>query len=144
MKHDEKGREIMDTTPVEVPLEFQRPLTMQEEIRRMVRQELSRAAEASGFETFEESDDFDVEDDDDLLFMSPYEIKEMAHDGPIESLDGIPGAVRTEEPSSREAREEGISSEGAARGEGEGASDAGPGAGSSGRAAGQEGGSEPN
>lgn len=142
MKFDEKGREVLDPTPIEVPLSFRRPLTMQEEIQRMVRQELSRAAESSGFESFEESDDFDVEDDDDLVFMSPYEIREMAHDGPPESLDGVPGLVRSESRSPGEAGEEGSPPEGASGGEGEGARDAGPRAGSAGRAAGEEGAGE--
>lgn len=88
-KYDEHGNEIPDQTPVEVPLSFKKPLTLAEEVRRMVRNELSQVAENQGAETFEEADDFDVEDDDDLAFMSPYEILEMSDDGPNPPLDGV-------------------------------------------------------
>lgn len=63
---DDRGRQIPDQRPVEVPLELRRPLSIQEEIKRFVRQELSRRAEASALETFEESDDFELDDEDDV------------------------------------------------------------------------------
>lgn len=109
-EYDERGREIMDQTPLEVPLNFRPPLTLAEEIRRMVRRELSQAAEASGMESFEESDDFEIDDDDDLEFVSPYEILEMKHDGPIESLDGT--------AEDRASRDDGDSGEDRTGGEG--------------------------
>lgn len=86
--YDEYGNEIADETPLEVPLSFKKPLTLAEEVRRMVKNEMSQMAESQGAETFEEADDFEVEDEDDLAFMSPYEIMEMTHDGPPESLEG--------------------------------------------------------
>lgn len=69
---NERGQQIPDQTPVEVPLRFTRPLSMQDEIRRFVRQELSNRAADDGAESFEEADDFEVDDDEDLA--SPYEL----------------------------------------------------------------------
>lgn len=83
MRFDTFGREIPDPTPMEVPHDWKRPLSLHEEIRRFVRSELSRQAEAQGEESFEEADDFDVDEDPDPL--SPYEIPEA----PIEALGGV-------------------------------------------------------
>jgi len=63
MRYDEFGRELPDTTPVARPAGFRPPPTLTEQIRRMVRGELSQQAAAAGQETFEEADDFDVDDD---------------------------------------------------------------------------------
>lgn len=82
-RHDELGREVPDPRPVSVPHGWQRPLTLQEEIRRYIRVEMSKQAAQDGEETFEEADDFDVEDEDDLA--SPYEIPE----GLPEVLGGV-------------------------------------------------------
>lgn len=46
--------------------------TLEERMRRMIRDEMSYAAEQQGMETFEEADDFDVDDDMDPESM--YEI----------------------------------------------------------------------
>lgn len=70
--HDDRGREIPDPRPVEVPLNMKRPLTIQEEIQRFIRVEASLAAQAAEQETFEEADDFDVGDDPEIT--SPYEL----------------------------------------------------------------------
>lgn len=68
--------EYPDPTPVEMPLGFKRPPTLQEEIQRIVRIQLSQQAQAEGFETFEEANDFEMDEDPDPL--SPYEVSEMA------------------------------------------------------------------
>lgn len=66
MKYDERGHEVLDTTPIERPVGWTRPPTMQEMIQRYVREEVSRAAAQAGEESFEEAEDFDVDDDPDL------------------------------------------------------------------------------
>lgn len=63
IEHTASGREIVDNRPVEMPLGFKKPEPLSEQIQRMVRRELSRAAEQSGFESFDEANDFEVEDD---------------------------------------------------------------------------------
>lgn len=65
---DERGREIPDPTPVEMPLNFKRPETIQEMIRRLVNVQNS---DELGAETWEEANDFDV--DDDVDFNTEYE-----------------------------------------------------------------------
>lgn len=70
-KLDEHGREIGDPKPVAIPVGFKRPETLAEQVQRLVRTSISRQAEAEGKETFEESEDFDVGDDDDP--RTPYE-----------------------------------------------------------------------
>lgn len=70
--HDEKGREIPDQTPVALPIGWKAPPTLHEQIQRYIRNEVSRQAAELGEETFEEADDFYVEDDPEM--RSPYEI----------------------------------------------------------------------
>lgn len=56
--------EKTDPTPAGVPVNFKRPLTLQEQMLRAIRSEdFRRAMQARGFETPEEADDFDIPDD---------------------------------------------------------------------------------
>lgn len=65
------GLEVPDPTPMAPPVGYVQHVPLAEQIRAMVRSEaLRQAAEAQGAETFEEADDFDVEDFDP---SSPYE-----------------------------------------------------------------------
>lgn len=79
------GAEIPDDTVMEPPLGFIQQPSMMELIAQMVRSEhLRRAAEAEGFETFEEADDFEVEDEDNEP-MSAYQMED--------GFEPIPNAV---------------------------------------------------
>lgn len=92
MKFDDRGRELPDDTPVEVPLNWKRPPSMQEMIKQHIRVEMSRQAADSGFESFEESDDFEVDEDPDPL--SQYELREMVEErpkSPVEAPQEKPG-----------------------------------------------------
>jgi len=60
---DDNGHEVPDPTPLRIPGGFKRPETLQEQVARLVRGSISREAEAAGYETFEESEDFDVDDE---------------------------------------------------------------------------------
>lgn len=65
-KLDENGWEKLDDTPVEIPVGFERPLTLEEQVRRLMATEYQRVSALQGMdgvETPEEADDFDVEDD---------------------------------------------------------------------------------
>jgi len=76
---DEKGREIPDPTPLEMPAGMNRPLTIEEQIQRYVRGHLSRMAAENGQETFEEADDLEMDEyDDPDDIMTPYEVHVMA------------------------------------------------------------------
>lgn len=71
---DEEGREILDPTPMAIPAGFKRPDSIADQVRRLVRShELARAAEAAGLETFEESEDFDIDETFDP--HTPYELQ---------------------------------------------------------------------
>lgn len=58
----QKGREYIDPAPVEWPLGVDVPESLEQKIARMVRMGVSDHAEQQGLETFEESNDFDVDD----------------------------------------------------------------------------------
>ncbi len=69
---DRYGRETPDPTPLAPPIGHNPQPSLTQQIRDMVRSErLARDLEASGVETFEDADDFDVGDDYDP--SSPYE-----------------------------------------------------------------------
>lgn len=58
------GSEVPSEVPLAPPLGYIRQPTMVEHIRNMVRSEhLRLAAEAAGAESFEDADDFDIDDD---------------------------------------------------------------------------------
>nr|QJB19881.1 MAG: hypothetical protein [Microvirus sp.] len=63
MAYNAKGEEILDPTPVAVPIHFKAPQPLNDRIREMVRREASLYAMENGQETFEEADDFNCEDD---------------------------------------------------------------------------------
>lgn len=66
------GAELPDPTPVAPPIGYNPQKSMFDHVRDMVRSErLKQEAEAAGFETAEEADDFEVGDDYDPT--SPYE-----------------------------------------------------------------------
>lgn len=71
--YTKKGEEIPDPTPMALPVGFRRPETLGDRMKILLRnEEFKRAQEALGEETFEEADDFDV-DDPDPLDGAPYE-----------------------------------------------------------------------
>lgn len=81
---DEKGREVLDPTPIAVPLRFKRQ-SFVEHIQAAVRREMSLMAQNHELESFEDADDFDVGDED--WIRSPYEIdadQEFASLYPVE------------------------------------------------------------
>lgn len=65
------GFEYPDPTPVEMPTRLKLPQRQVDRVRDIIRRELSAAAEAQGFESFDEADDFELEGEDPI---SPYEI----------------------------------------------------------------------
>lgn len=82
MKFDSQGRELPDPTPVAMPLDCKRPESLTEQIRRMIRGEMSNQAAAEGKETFEEANDFEVPEEDAELTGTQYEL--MADELPRE------------------------------------------------------------
>jgi len=78
-KYNEKHQEIPDQTPVEMPLGYEKPESLEHMIARMIRTTSNLAAKTNHIETFEEADDFD-DDDDDL--KSPYQMSDMEEEEP--------------------------------------------------------------
>lgn len=72
---DDQGRQIPDPRPVEWPTGLSRPPSLQDEIKRFVRMELSRQAADQGVESFEEADDFDLDEDPDVVPRTAYELE---------------------------------------------------------------------
>lgn len=68
-----KATEVLDSTPVAMPVNFHRPPTLQEQIQRLTRQSLNKLAAQEGKESFEEADDFDIGED--FEPASPHEIE---------------------------------------------------------------------
>ena len=85
----------LDVTPVEVPLEYRHPPTIKEELQRYVRYEISRLGEKEGFETFEEADDFEMDDVEEPDWESEFEVVDMEDELPV-SLDGAPSPEEAE------------------------------------------------
>lgn len=57
------GQEMGDPVPTAPPVGYTPGPSLSDMVRRMIHNEISTAAELNEFETFEEADDFDVEDD---------------------------------------------------------------------------------
>lgn len=70
---DENGREIVDSTPRRIALGLgqakQEPLHVM--VKRMIRENANAFAMENGNETFEEANDFDI--DDEFVVQTPYE-----------------------------------------------------------------------
>lgn len=78
---DEFGRELPDPTPMEVPVSYCQGPTLKETIQRMMHHEMLRQrADAEGFDSFEEGDDFEIEDDP----LDPHTPYEAYFDPPVE------------------------------------------------------------
>lgn len=74
------GTQVLENTPVEVPLGWNAPESIEVTIARMVRAQLSVAADAAGFETLDEAYDFDMPEGDDFEeHLTPAEMHAMMH-----------------------------------------------------------------
>lgn len=71
-RHNEKGQEVLDNTPLAVPLKYKRPKTDFTRFAEQMRA-ASRLAAMSGMETEEEANDFHIEDDDFPMPDAPWE-----------------------------------------------------------------------
>ncbi len=78
-----KGEEILDSTPMAVPIGYSHPEDLQTKMRRIVKNEMSMQAQNNDQESFDEADDFDIGDD--FEPKSPYE---NDFDPEMEKTDG--------------------------------------------------------
>lgn len=83
-------REPVDPTPLEVPTN-KRPPTLREQLQAYIRQQVSLTAQESGYDSFEDEDDFE-DDENEGEWFSPYELSDMQPDqeagAPLETLEG--------------------------------------------------------
>lgn len=95
--------EVPDPTPLHVPGKSDRPLSLRDEMRRFVREELSKQASQHDAGTFEDEDDFE-EEDDAMDLLTPYTVSNLVPEGaaPDDDLEGkpTPEDLTPEEPSS--------------------------------------------
>lgn len=74
--------EYPDPTPCAMPLGCERPEPLADMIRRLVRNEWSAQAAEAGEETFDEANDFEVDEDPDTGLFSPYELLPLQEERP--------------------------------------------------------------
>ena len=93
----ETGKEQPDPTPVHIPGKAEKPLSLREEMRRFVREELSKQVQKEDYGSFDEEDDFE-EENPDLDMLSPYTVHELKPEGESlpDDLNGEPEVVPTD------------------------------------------------
>lgn len=67
---DENGHEVLDNTPVEIPVQFRRPETLAEQVARLVK---ANQVNTPGVEEFDDFEDFDDFGEDPADFATPWE-----------------------------------------------------------------------
>lgn len=85
---NEDGREVNNPAPIAYPGRLDDKPSLQDQIKRLLRIELSRQMAAQGHETFDEANDFDVDSDPEPF--SPFEIKELIPETPDEPAPQAP------------------------------------------------------
>lgn len=88
IQFDTKGREIPDPRPLELAPGSIRPESLQSMMQRLIREQLSRHAVEQGEESFEEANDFDIEDEDFDDPLTKYEEMGVEHVNAGESEEG--------------------------------------------------------
>lgn len=71
-----KENEELDPTPMAMPLGYKKPESLQQMMIRMIHDaDFQRKMREQGVETIDESDDFEMEDDENYLPRTPYELE---------------------------------------------------------------------
>lgn len=98
------GREVLNPTPMAPPLNYVQEESVTDRLHEMlVRERVRRELEEGITETEEESQDFDVEDEFDVQFVTPYEMVDMINEAP--RLPGSPtGPVSEVTPEAAQAQ----------------------------------------
>lgn len=79
----------LDTTPVEIPLGLDKPLTLAQEMQRFIRGQLSSLANQSGLESFDDANDFDDDLDEVDDWSDSQTVYQMAADVYDQSVSGV-------------------------------------------------------
>ena len=75
--------EELDTTPVELPAGYREPQSLNEMLAAMVQQAIQKE-EKQEFESYEEANDFEPDEEEGLLDMSPYQFDDLEEESPID------------------------------------------------------------
>ena len=65
--------EISDPVPIELPIGYQKPESLQNQMRRLIKTEMSAIAEQQGYGSFEDEDDFELDEE----ILTNYEMTDM-------------------------------------------------------------------
>lgn len=101
--YNDAGQEICDPDPLSIPVKFRRPMSVAEEVAKLMRNpEFRRRLDDLGLESFDEADDFNIPDDP-IDPLTPYEDGfEPGADGMAARLDEIKhGIVSDVKPEDR-------------------------------------------
>lgn len=106
----QESREPESRIPVAMPIGFDRPESLESVFARLLHRHTEERA-LEGFDSPEEGDDFEDDDPDWLLDMSPYELPSTVPDAPVafDQLDPGPGledGAKAPQNSSQEASDE--------------------------------------
>lgn len=81
IKFNKDGRELPDGKPLELPSGMKKPESLKDLVARMVRQHNLVRVDSEGEETFDEANDFDIDEDDSAeLFPTHHELHEEVID----------------------------------------------------------------
>lgn len=110
---DDKGREILDPTPLAVSVRLKRPPTLAEQVKMLLSQEaFRRRLHEEGVETFEESDDFDCDEDFDPRHPWERNFDHVDEESPAErQLKNTPPKKQAASPPSPVAQAESLDEE---------------------------------
>lgn len=101
-----RTREFPDPTPLAPPVNFVKSPSLFQQMRDMIRHEMSQRAAEVGLETLEEADDFDVPDDP-VDPSTPYEAEFEPVSNVVARRNEEEEAVRAAEKAAQEARASG-------------------------------------
>ncbi len=78
--------EILDETPVEMPVGYEEPETLADQMRRFIKDEVSKQAVADNMGSFEEEDDFELDEMEPLTNYELTDMEEVEDPGQFEKL----------------------------------------------------------
>ncbi len=65
--------EHLDATPIEMPIGYQKPESLADQMRRFIKTEVSKSAQENDLGTFTQEDDFELDEE----ILTPYEMTDM-------------------------------------------------------------------
>ncbi len=86
--------EVLDRTPVEMPVGYQQPETLASQMQRFIRMEISNQAQENNLGSFEEEDDFELDEE----ILTDYEMTDMEEVEEPAEYDQLPDPDAEKEP----------------------------------------------